>query len=165
MDEIITRICRELVPVIDQFYSQLGQPALEFRIANNISFIEHTSAKNRVADMYQRAHPHPLTGVQPNITYVRNLSKFLQMQNWYPCTANNPKCTKSQVVHRPDLAMIFQEPSTSVPLNSMPWWGRYEQEHKALEEATSTLAFMPDTFLLFIYHNRFEFWYLRAKSS
>ena len=38
-------------------------------------------------------------------------------------------------------------------------WGSGEQEHKALKEAAGTLAFMPDTYLLFIYHNRFEFWH------
>ena len=39
-------------------------------------------------------------------------------------------------------------------------WGLGEQEHKALEEAAATLAFIPETYLLFIYHNRFEFWYI-----
>ena len=43
--------------------------------------------------------------------------------------------------------------------------GRYEQEHKALEESISTLAFMPDTFLMFIFHNRFEFWYLERNPA
>ena len=71
--------------------------------------------------------------------------------------------------------MIYQEPATTVPPNRYPYkvpiliieiegakdvWGAGEQESKALEEACSTLAFMPDTYLLFIYHNRFEFWYL-----
>ena len=39
-------------------------------------------------------------------------------------------------------------------------WGRFEQEHKAMEEAASTLAFCAETYLLFIYYNRFEFWHL-----
>ena len=38
-------------------------------------------------------------------------------------------------------------------------WGLEEQEHKALKEAAGTLAFVPETYLLFIYHNRFEFWH------
>ena len=38
-------------------------------------------------------------------------------------------------------------------------WGSGEQEHKALEEAAGSLAFVPDTYLLFIYHNRFKFWH------
>ena len=139
-----------------------------------MAFIEHQTSKDRVADMHRRGHPHRATGAQPNIADVRDLSKFLQTATWFPCQ-NNPKCEKSHIVHRPDLAIIFREPPVGIPLGTILYkipilitevegskagWGRFEQESKALEEAVSTLAFMPDTFLLFVYHNRFEFWYL-----
>ena len=184
MQEVFDKIGAELVPAIDQYYATKNLPALQYRITNNnenipLSFIEHTTGKNRVVDMYKRAHPHILTGIQPNTTDIDALSKFLQTPTWFPCP-NNPKCYKSQIVHRPDLAIIFQEPAGAAPPNAMPFripificevegrrdgWGRYEQEHKALEESISTLAFMPDTFLMFIFHNRFEFWYLERNPA
>ena len=186
MDEMLDRILTELVPAVDTYNQQLQQgiAPLHLSVSNNnanipISFIKHQTTKDKVADMYKRGHPHQLTGAAANIDDVRNLSKFLQTCCWYPCP-NNPKCRKSHVVHRPDLAVIYREPAAAIPLNAIPYrvpifitevegmkagWGRYEQEAKALEEAVSTLAFMPDTFLLFVYHNRFEFWYLERNSD
>ena len=159
-----------------------GLPPVRLSVRNNnynipMSFIEHRASKNIVADMYRRGYPHPLTGQQGNITDVADLSKFLQTRTWFPCQ-NNPKCEKSHIVHRPDLAVTFREPV--VGINNVPFripifitevegskdgWGRFEQEGKALEEAVTTLAFMPDIFLLFIYHNRFEIWYVERNPA
>ena len=73
------------------------------------------------------------------------------------------------------MAVVHQEAVSIRPLNSTPYhvplliievegakdiWGLGEQEHKALEEASATLAFIPETYLLLIYHNRFEFWHI-----
>ena len=79
------------------------------------------------------------------------------------------------IIHHPDLAVVHQEAVSIQPPNSTPYhvplliievegakdiWDSGEQEHKALEETVAILAFMPETYLLFIYHNRFEFWYI-----
>ena len=179
MDDIIRKLEGELVPVIDAYYAQMGHPRLQLRVANNnenipLAVIEHTSDKGVVADMYKRAHPHPQSGAQGNRNEVLALSKFLQTSQWYTCPGQ-PKCSKSQIVYRPDIAIIFQESPLVAPINAAPYrvpillievegwkdgWGRFEQEHKAMEEAASTLAFCAETYLLFIYYNRFEFWHL-----
>ena len=98
----------------------------------------------------------------------------MQVNLWPYCGFDN-KCRKKMIIHCPDLAVVHQEAVSIQPLNSTPYhvplliievegakdvWGLGKQEHKALEEAAATLAFIPETYLLFIYHNRFEFWHI-----
>ena len=126
------------------------------------------------------ANLHPLTMVVPYRVNVNDLSKFLQMRRWLLCPNQGRRCRKRNLVHRPDIAVIYEEPHTTRPQNQYPYlvpififkiegakdiWGSGEQESKALEEACATLAFMPDMFLLFIYHNQFEFWYLERNPA
>ena len=125
--------------------------------------------------MYRMANPHPATNVPPYRVDVTNVSKFLQTTQWPECQNLMNKCKKRTLVHKPDLAVIYKEPATTVPANRFPYrvpiliieiegskdmWGASEQKTKVLEEASSTLAFMPDTYVVFVYGNRFEFWYL-----
>ena len=182
MEEILKKIEYELVPRINQYHAaqQPPIPPVQLKLANNsesipIGLVEHQTTKWAIADMYKTANPHPATTVLPYRVDVENVSKFLQTTHWMGCPNLNSKCRKRTLVHVPDVAVLYQEPATAVPGNAYPYkvpilivevegskdvWGANEQESKALEEACSTLAFMPDTFLMFIYSNRFEFWYL-----
>ena len=146
---------------------------LNVQISNNnenlpAGVIEHTSEGRDIQDMYRVANPHPATNVQAIRTDVNNISKFLQTRYWPYCTKAG-KCEKKTIVHRPDIAVIHEESVIGKPLNSFPYRipiffieieGEVsgEQEHKALEEAASSLAFIPEQYLLFIYWNRWEFW-------
>ena len=181
MYTIIARIVKEMLPRVNTYYASCVPPlpTLVLDISNNnenlpIGLVEHETDKWQIADMYRAAFPHPLTGVAPYVIDVVNVSKFLQTQLWPYCGQQN-KCRKKTLVHRPDLAVIHQELVSVRPRNSTPYrvplfivevegakdvWGSGEQEHKALEEAASTLAFLLETYLLFIYHNRFEYWHI-----
>ena len=98
----------------------------------------------------------------------------MQTNLWPYCGYDN-RCLKKTIIHHPDLAVVHQETVSIRPPNCTPnrvplliievegakdIWGLGKQEHKALEEAAMTLAFVPGTYLLFIYHNRFEFWHI-----
>ena len=178
---ILDRIKQEIEPLINQHYASCTPqiPTLNLELSNNnenlpLGLVEHDIDKWQMADMYRAANPHPATGVAPYRTDVVNVSKFMQTRKW-PYCGQQTKCSKKTIVHRPDLAVVHKEAVTVRPQNSSPFrvplfivevegakdvWGSGEQEHKALEEAAGTLAFMPETYLLFIYHNRFEFWHL-----
>ena len=173
-------ILKEMIPRVNMYYASCTPPIpiLVLDLSNNnenlpLGLVEHDIDKWKMADMYRAAHPHPSTGIVPYRTDVLNISKFLQTDFWPYCGHAN-RCRKKTIVHRPDLAVIHQEAVSVRPPNSMLYrvplfiievkgakdiWGLGEQEHKALEEAAGTLAFMPKTYLLFIYHNRFEFWH------
>ena len=182
MEEILKKIEYELVPRINEHHAaqQSPLPQLELNFANNnenipLGLVEHQSDKWSISDMYRMANPHPATQVPPYRVNVTNVSKFLQTTQWPECQNQMNKCQKRTLVHKPDLAVIYKEPATTVPANRFPYrvpiliikiegskdmWGAGEQETKVLEEASSTLAFMPDTYVVFVYGNRFEFCYL-----
>ena len=182
MEDILKKIKYELVPRVDQHHAaqQPAIPCVDLHIANNnknipLGLVEHQSDKWSISDMYRMANPHPAMTVAPYRVDVNDVSKFLQTRRWMMCPNQGCRCRKRNLVHRPDIAVIYEEPGTTVPGNQYPYrvpillievegskdiWGASEQESKVLEEACATLAFMPDMFLMFIYHNRFEFWYL-----
>ena len=178
---MIDRIIKELLPRVNTYYSSCTPPvlAIVLDLSNKnenlpLGLIEHDINKWIMADMYRAANPHCSTGIWPYRTDVVNMSKFMQANLWPYCGFNN-KCQKKTIIHCPDLAVVHQEAVSIWPLNSTPYcvplliievegakdvWGSGEQEHKALEEAAATLAFIPETYLLFIHHNRFEFWHI-----
>ena len=177
---MIDRIIQEILPRVNTYYSSCTPPvpALVLDLSNNknlpLGLIEHDINKLKMVDMYRAANPDPSTGIRPYITDVINVSKFMQSNLWPYCGYDN-RCWKKTIIHHPDLAVVHQEVVSVWPPNSTLYcvpiliievdgakdvWGSGEQEHKALEEAAATLAFIPKTYLLFIYHNRFEFWHI-----
>ena len=178
---MIDRIIQEILLRVNTYYSNCTPPVpvlvLDLFNSNEnlpLGLIEHDINKWKMVDMYQAANPHPSTGIRPYITDVINVSKFMQSNLWPYCGYDN-RCQKKTIIHLPDLAVVHQEAVSIWPPNSTPYhvpiliievdgakdiWGSDEQEHKALEEAATTLAFIPETYLLFIYHNRFEFWHI-----
>ena len=178
---MIDRIIKELLPRVNTYYSSCTPPvpALVLDLSYNnenlpLGLIEHDVNKWIMADMYQAAYPPHSTGIQPYRTDVINMSKFKQANLWPYCGFDN-KCRKKTIIHHPDLAVVHQEAVSVQPPNSTPHcvplliievegakdvWGLGEQEHKTLEEAVATLVFVPEIYLLFIYHNRFEFWHI-----
>jgi len=186
MEKILRKIEVELVPRINQYYGNLAPavPNLDLFIMNNneqipIGMVEHLSNKWDIADMYRMANPNPLTTVAPYRVDINNVSRFFQTRRWMLCP-NPQQCLKKTIVYKPDLAIIYEESPLVAPLNAYPYrvplfiikvegakdvWGLGEQEHKVMEEAVSTLAFMPDTWVMFIYHNRFEFWHFERNAG
>ena len=81
------------------------------------------------------------------------------------------QCQKPTVVHRPDLAVVFEELRQHVPNGANKFkipiliceiegaknvWGEGEQESKAFEEASYSLAFVPENYIVFVYPRRCE---------
>ena len=101
---------------------------------------------------------------------ILSLSAFLQHPTW-PICGNPTQCRKPTVVHRPDVAVVFEELQVHVPNGvnkfkiplliceiegSKDVWGEGEQESKAIEEACYSLTFLPENYILFVYPRRCE---------
>ena len=103
------------------------------------------------------------------------LSSFLQTPIWPYCQKRNRKCSPPNVIHRPDVAIMFKELPQNPPGDHTPFrvpimlveiegdggtWGEGEWESKALEEACISLAFIPHVPLIIVYPTRWEIWWI-----
>ena len=130
-----------------------------------------------IQQTFRNAYPHPHTGVQPTcLQTVNDLSLYLQQPLWPNCVlVNVGACYPSTLTHRPDVAVLLLERPATRPLPGQSGiyripillveveggkdvWGASEQESKAMEELTHSLAFVEQNYCLFVYNNRWEFW-------
>ena len=157
-------------------------PTLTTFVSNNnfnisAGYIEHSTSKLIIQQIFENAYPHPRTGVQQTrLQTVNDLSLYLQQPTWPTCVlANVGACSPPTLTHRPDVAVLLLERPATRPLpgqgsiyripillveveGGKDVWGASEQESKAMEELIHSLAFVEQNYCLFVYNNRWEFW-------
>ena len=82
-------------------------------VANNneqlpVAFIRHRSPKTIVHGNYSSANPNPRSNQLADTQDILSVSAFLQHPTWPMCT-KPAQCQKPTIIHRPDLAVVFEE--------------------------------------------------------
>ena len=159
--------------MVNNYFTNINTNTVDVSVENNcellpIGVVAHKCTKNIIKDAYSAANPNPLSINAASPEEILALSAFLQHPTWPLCTKNN-QCQKPNVVHRPDVCVVFKE--VNVPLRHNKFhipllicevegakasWDEGEQQSKAIEEACYGLAFVPENYILFFYARRCE---------
>ena len=136
----------------------------------------------RVLIMMRSQDPHQST------QHNRFLMNFCIYRNFYnsvkwPFCTNPMKCTRPNDYHVSNLAICMMDTIVSLPRGvhvkkffGVPLlifereglkdvWGCNKQEVKAMHEVVSTLSFMPQYLLVFMYPRHFVFWHAEKDTS